>query len=274
MAARTWSGSVSGDWSVTGNWVEGSVPVNGDEVYIPAGSAAITAGLNQSAVTLDWLEIERGYSANIGSKAAYLRVGTAVLIASPTGGSQFIDIGSSAISPEIRSTGTSSDGTRAFNLKGSAIATLSVLGGGVGVGVDPSVTSTITTVRNLGGNVWIGQGVTLTTLYQTTGDAVLDCAVTTVTMFGGTIEKRYAGTLATANLYNGTLYYSGSGGLTTLNAYGGVLDCRRSGIARTIGTLNAYGQKPFNAYIDPAYLTVTTFARPSGVYQATFTQGA
>ena len=274
MAARTWSGSTSGDWSVAGNWLEGSVPINADEVYIPAGAAAITAGLIQSAVTLDWLEIEDGYQSNIASSAAYLQIATAVFIAAPSGGAQYIDLGSSAINAEIRKTGSASTGLRALNLKGSALATVSVLSGSVGIATDPALTSTVATLHNLGGNVWCGQGVTLTTLLQTGGSTLLDCAATTATLFSGTLEKRYGGTLATANVYDGTFFYAGSGALTTLNGNGGTVDCRRSAIARTITTLNANATKSLQLYIDPAYITVTTFNRPSGVYQASFAQGA
>ena len=48
----TWIAGDGGDWSVAGNWDTGSVPVNGDEVYLYSNTDNITAGLAQSAVTV------------------------------------------------------------------------------------------------------------------------------------------------------------------------------------------------------------------------------
>ena len=76
MAVRTWDGndaSTPYDWSVAGNWLEGSVPVSADDVILPAGAAKITAGLNQSAVTLSSLVAE-DYAEDIGTSAAYLQI--------------------------------------------------------------------------------------------------------------------------------------------------------------------------------------------------------
>lgn len=274
MAKRTWSGSVSGDWSATGNWVEGSVPVNSDDVYIPAGSAAITTGLNQSAVTLGRLEIEDGYSANIGTKAGYLRIAAATVYLAPSGGSQFIDLGSSNISVEVRKTGSASTGTRAVNLKGSNLATVTVLSGSVGIATDPAATSTVATVRAMGGSVWIGQGVTLTTVQAVGANVLVDCAATTLTLWSGTLETRYTGAVTTVNVYDGTFYPASTGTITTLNGYGGTIDFRRSALARTVTTLNATANETLRIYLDSTYVTVTTFNRPSGLYEASFALGA
>lgn len=274
MAKRTWSGSVSGSWSVAGNWVEGSVPVNTDDVYIPAGSAAITAGLNQSAVTLGRFEIEDGYSANIGSTSESLQIKATSCVLAPSGGSQFIDLGNSNINVEVRKTGSSGTGTRALNLRGSNLATVSVLSGSVGIATNPAQTSTVATVRVLGGSVWIGQGVTLTTVNVTSGNVIVDCAATTLTLYSGSLETRYTGAVTTVNVYEGTFFSSSTGTVTTLNAYGGTIDFRRSALARTVTTLTAHASTPVRLYADSAYVTIGTFNRPTGLYQAQFTLGA
>lgn len=274
MATRTWKGTTD-DWNTTSNWYESAVPITGDKVYIPAGSGAIGSNLNQSAVSLAAFEIEEGYSNNIGDKTAYLQVGISNdAVLAPSGGAQFLDFGSSAKGVDIRKTGSAATGLRAVNIIGSALTTISVQSGSVGLAIDPAKTATVGTVRAYGGNVWVGQGVTLTTVNNLGANITVDCAATTITQLSGTIETRYSGAVTTVNLYDGTYYPSSSGTVTTLNAYGGTVDSRRSGIARTITTLNAYGNKPVRLYIDPAAVTVGTFNRPSVLYTSSFQVGA
>lgn len=273
MSKTAWLGSVSGDWSVSGNWSNG-VPATGDYAFIPAGSPAITAGLNQSAVALAWLEIERGFRSNIASSTAWLQIGlSANAVLAPTGGAQYLDFGSSAYGAEIRSTGLASDGLRALNIKGSALTTVSVLGGSVGIATDPSLTATLTTLRVLGGNVWAGQGVSLTNVDLSGGSTLLDCAVTTLDAFAGIWEKRYGGTLATINQYSGDAYYSG-GNVTAWNLYGGSIDSRRNGLARTISTLTVAPRRKCSLRIDRSVVAISSFVLPSDLFNASFELGA
>ena len=63
MALCTLIHASSIDWSDTTYWKGGSVPANGDDVIIPRSvQGTITAGLAQSAVTLNSLIIEDGAS--------------------------------------------------------------------------------------------------------------------------------------------------------------------------------------------------------------------
>jgi len=110
MAVRTWEGSDNStpyDWSVAGNWAENSVPVSTDEVVIPAGSQKITAGLNQSAVTLAGLTVERGYDQDIGAADGMLQVGlSAQATIETSGGQQWFDFGSSNQDIEVIGSGS------------------------------------------------------------------------------------------------------------------------------------------------------------------------
>lgn len=69
--ARSSNTATSGpnDWAVTANWDEGSVPTTGDDVYISQGSHDILYSLDQSAVSLDSLNIGAGYRGSIGDSA-------------------------------------------------------------------------------------------------------------------------------------------------------------------------------------------------------------
>ncbi|MBI2440150.1 MAG: hypothetical protein HYV35_02145 [Lentisphaerae bacterium] len=48
-ATRNFKAGTTGDWSVAANWVEGSVPDHGDDVYITyTGSLAIISGASSN----------------------------------------------------------------------------------------------------------------------------------------------------------------------------------------------------------------------------------
>ena len=265
MATRIWSGddaTTPYDWSVTGNWQGGTVPVSTDDVYIPAGSAKITAGLNQSSVSLNSLTIQEGYDRDIGSATGYLQIGTGSLVIDSAGGQQFIDVGSSAVSPEIRGTGTAGIGARAVNLLGSAIATLSVNAGSVGVAIAGDATSTIATARVLSGDLLLGKGVTLTTLYQRGGSVDQHCASTLSELQGGTLETAGSGAISTVSIFGGTFISNSSGTVTTLNAYGGSVDFNQSSVSRAVVSLNIIANDPVTLMVDEEYMTITNYNEP------------
>ena len=269
MAVRTWDGNDATtpySWSVAGNWVEGSVPVNSDDVVIPAGSAKITAGLNQSSVTLASLVFE-DYDQNVGSSTGYLQIGfnsvSAEFRVDLLGGQQFIDVGSSTVSPTINQTGGAASGERAFNLIGSAIGTLVVNGGSVGVAVDASKSATVTTVKVLDGDVWLGENTTVTTVYATGGTIRQQCASTTTEINGATVRTVGTGTIGTLNVYSGLARPDSTGTITTANLYGGTIDASLSKASRTITTLNVLGQSSGDVRTDPDGVTISTLNLPT-----------
>ena len=267
MAVRTWSGNDSTtpySWAVAGNWEEGSVPVNSDEVVIPAGSQKITAGLNQSSVTLAGLTIEVGYDQDIGSSTGYLQIGlSAAASLQTTSGQQFLDFGSSNVNIEVLGSGSASTGQNAINLVGSNLATVSIIGGSVGIATALAKSATVATLRVLGGSVWCGANVTLTTLNLYGGSVLQQCSSTTSTVYGGTLSTKGSGTITTGNLYAGTMRLNSTGTITTLNAYGGSVFLDGSGLARTITTLNANARDPLTLVYDPSVVAISTLNVPS-----------
>ena len=267
MAVRTWSGgdaTTPYDWSVAGNWQEAAVPVSTDEVVIPAGSQKITAGLNQSSVTLAGLTIEVGYDQNIGSSSGYLQIGlSAAASIQTTSGQQYLDFGSSNVNVEVLGSGSASTGQNAINLIGSNLATVSIIGGSVGIATALSKSATIATLRILGGSVWCGENVTLTTIDLYGGSVLQQCSSTTSTVYGGTLSTKSTGTITTGNVYDGTLRLNSTGTITTLNAYGGSVFLDGSGLARTITTLNANARDPLTLVYDPSVVTISTLNVPS-----------
>ena len=277
MALHIWTGaSADGNYSTAGNW-SGGVPVAAGDVLIQ-GSVSITAGLNQSAVAIDKFEVAPGYSGTIGSVTAPLQIDPDGFDFTSTG-LAYIDIGSAAISPVVRGTATAATaGTAGLYLKGSAIATLSVLKGTVAVALLTDETATITTANCLftttqatDAGLILGPGVTLTTLNQTGGSVDLRCALTTINATGGTLNTRGSGAITTMNADGATIYPQSTGTITTLNANAGTIDFRRSLTARTVTTLASTGQGAVIYLGD--YITLTNQINPAGNVKITIAQG-
>jgi len=267
MATRTWAGDDSttpNSWSVAGNWVENSVPVSTDDVYIPAGSLDITAGLNQSAVTLNSLTIQQGYTGDIGSSAGYLQIGITSgsnVFITASGGTQFIDFGASTTDVSVMGTGGASTGNSALNIIGSALDVIDIASGNVGIARPPGDTATVTTLRLRGGNLYVADGVTLTTLELSGGSASVYSGGTTVEVFGGTVNL-VEGAYTTVTVWDGTVKSGTVGTITTLNANGGFVDFSVSGIPRTVTTANVNAYNDVNVEYDSSVVTISTLNQP------------
>lgn len=242
------------DWNTARNWSTYSVPTSADDVIVQgAGDGQTTPilyGLNQSAVALDEVQVLQSYNANIGriedGKKFYLRIDPDSLNYRGSGNLAMIDVGSAAIAPEITCNGTPLNGMHAVYLKGSAMTTVEVRKGKVGIAPDPGETATVATVLcSHSGNqqydvdLTIGAGVTLTTLTQSGGRCSLNCAATTVTTSQG-CETRTGGSGAITTWYvYGKAFPEGTGTISTMHLYG---ESDESGdrSARTISSLVAY----------------------------------
>src|SRR5690348_10309687 len=89
MATRTWTGAAGGNWATAGNWLEGSVPVAGDDVVFTNSSVDVTSGLDQHTVTLTSLTVDMTYTGKWGTSSTFLQVGVSGSVTlgqrSPTG---------------------------------------------------------------------------------------------------------------------------------------------------------------------------------------------
>lgn len=267
MADKVWVGTTS-NLATASNWSPSGVPASGDNVYIPAGSGPIAGGTTLSTATLSGslgtVEIEAGYTGTIGSKDAYV-VWTPTTFRFAGTGTSYINIEAAAISPDIRATGqsSSSDGAGLY-LKGSAIATLSVVGTcSIGVAFFGGETSTVTTARVVGSNakLIVGIGTTLTTLQILNGTTTLKAACTTLDVQGGTATTLGAGAITTVTIDAGTAYLNASGTITTLTQAGGTVDMLGNGLARTVSTHNHNGG---TLRYDKDVVTITTYNRKAG----------
>lgn len=257
MAIKKWIGT-DGSYSTAANWSPANVPVNSDTVRIPAGGGNISSGLNQSAVSLTAFIVEKGYTGTIGSSSGYLQIVTSRFEFEGSGLS-YVDLGTSAISPQVFGTASGGTGTPGLYLLGSALVTLNVTGGSVGLAVGVGETSTVATARLAltGASLWLGTGVTLTTWDNHAGDGIIRCALTTLNVYGGTVLTAEVGAITTVNVKGGTLTPNSTGTITTLNSYGGSVDFRQSDAARTVTTTNKYKGGSIN--INKEAVTYTTF---------------
>lgn len=220
------------------------IPQAGDDVRIPAGTASITtaAALDQSAVAIADFIVEEGYTGDIGSSKAYLRIDPDRFEFGATGGTAYIDIRAAAISAQVHNTGSAADGERGLYLLGSAIAVLTINGGDVGVATRHGETASVTTVRLMAdrASLWIGEGCTLTNWHQFNGDGILRAAATTVLVYDGSLLTQEIGAITTLTQKGGEVTANSTGTITTYNLYDGTLILDASGAARTISTLNKY----------------------------------
>jgi len=151
MALKTWlGGDASGttNWGVHANWTPSGVPVANDVVVVPAAAGyAISVGLDQSAVAIDSFEVEEGYSYDIGTTTEFLQIsvtgsGTKYMKYAGVGSLARVGLGASAITPIVRNTGVASAGQHALEIKGTAMTGVDIFKGNVGIGVEPTDTTT------------------------------------------------------------------------------------------------------------------------------------
>ena len=248
------------------------IPQAGEHVRFAADSASIDSavGLDQSGVAIGDFIIEEGYQGTIGSATlGYLFIDPDKFECRG-GGECWINIMAAAISPQIYNTAGASQGFRGLYLRGSAIATLNILGGQVGLASNGGETSTATTVRVVGNqsSLWLGNGVALTNLHQYDGQVLARNAITTTIQYGGELTTEDAGAMTTVTQYGGNYVYKSSGTITTYNIHGGTLDCLQSAVSRTISTLNKY-RGNWNILHNKEAVTITAETR-----QETYNEGA
>lgn len=256
MADKIFTGGTSGDFSVAGNWLSGSAPVASDNIFFVADyNIDLTAGLDQSAVTYGKLIIEAGYTGKIGTKIDYLQI-PCTDVDFKGSGESYIDVSSSAIDIRVDGTAAAPTGKSGLYLKGSAIDEINVISGSVGVASKAGETATLTTIVLNGGAVVVGDGCTLTNATVYGGELNLQASVTTLKIYNGSVTMSEAGAVTTLTLFNGSHTHNGTGTISTANVEGGKLDLYRSGLARTVTTLNL---EPGGGIIyDPDLVTIGT----------------
>jgi hypothetical protein len=243
------------------NWSGGAVPTGSDDVYFDDGNVDCLYGLDQNATTLTTLTISARYTGKIGLpvkngsgsaqyaeyRDTYLKISaTTVTIGRGTGngsGRIKINFGSVQTAVSVFNTGSRTEsGFPSLMLRGThASNVLNVYNGDVGVAILAAETSTIATLRQVGGNLYCGSGVTLTTINKAGGTLTTESAATTVSNDNGDFTLK-GGAHTTINVSGGTLYYESSGTITTLSVYqNGTANFNNTNLSRTVTNCNLTG---------------------------------
>jgi hypothetical protein len=262
MANCIWTGTTSGDWAVTTNWLGGAVPVAADDVYLTNSGVDITLSLNQSTITLNSLTVDTSFTGKIAAANTYLQINATTLnigrqFGDQTGsGSQRLHFNGTYGTVNIIDAGTSSadSGFPATCLLGT-ITTLNVRAGRVGVAaLTPSETATVTTLNvsqadNATSSPVVSfGGVTSTTLNLEAGTLLskATATVTTANILGGTYRVDGTAAHTTIKAELGKLVYNGTGTITTLNQYNATVDFSNDPRSKTVTTWNAYANAKIN----------------------------
>ena len=213
------------------NWSDTTGFTAAAQLVIREGSQAIVNDLNQSASSIEFLDIQEGFSGNIGNASGSLRCDADGTAESPTtrlsrirynasgGNFYFSATGNNTLAHfvEINTGGTfwGTDGImkNVVLQNGTARFAAAVAGtggvwrftGGVGI-IDYAAALAIPQLDVVAGRHTLGRNATTLNVYG--GELVIDCAalaITTITITGGNVRLLNSGTVTTVNLYGGTL---------------------------------------------------------------------
>ena len=259
-----WTGAVSSDPAVAGNWSTAAVPADGEVIVIPqAGQAAMAGGDLTVGATLQFrgFRLKDGFAFAIGSLATYLQVeltDTAVYYDAEIdggGGQVFLDV-DNYHEIRVQDAVAGASGQFGVNLiglhdaddtggRGTIYVNLVNAAGTVGIGANPNEDMEVNAIEVARGIVTIGPKVTenddaaAPDLTVTGGTVYCHCPLGTLTVTGGTVYLMGAATVTALNCWGGTVYYESDGTCTTAKI-GGTVDCTRDGRARTFTTTHLY----------------------------------
>lgn len=221
MAICRWTGGVSGDWSVAGNWSGAAVPVNGDGVYFIDNAVSVTAGLDQNLVDLELMYVGPTYTGSIGDTANHLILDDIDdFYYAGTGTEAWIETDDAVdgiTKAVVANTGTGANALHFFGkigdldiLKGRVTLNTGVAAADIDVAYVSSVASDVT--------LTIATGVTLSVMRQIGGVVTNSSNLSNLTINGGTYNHgttALANTMGAVNIYGGTVNYYSTGAITT-----------------------------------------------------------
>jgi hypothetical protein len=263
MADKIWTGAENSVFGNDDNWLDLSHPEDGDDVFITADyNVSISGSVGMLTLDLGSFTVEKGYTGTIGDKTSYLLIQSITGLDFKGSGACYIDINASAIDVRVDGTAAAATGKSGLYLLGSAIDEINVISGSVGIASRAGETATVTTLTINGGTVAVGDGCTLTNATVYSGGLVSQASITTLKNYNGIVTTEEAAAITTLSLFNGSHTHNGTGTIATANIEGGTLDLFRSGLARTITTLNL---NPGGGVIyDPDLITITTLNLTGG----------
>jgi len=265
MPLNIWKVDADGNYSTAGNWSLAAVPTTADDVLIPAGSPAITAGFNQSGVTIRSFTREKGHTAAIGDVQNYLRLtvdGTGSFIDLNGTGSAFLDFGSSTSPIAIRGSGNGTNGY-GFYIKGTGLEQLIIEGGNIYF-----VAAEIDDIDVRGGSAFFDRDCVINAsgvlLANSAGIVTTECALRDVRSRGGQIVINGTGAVNSILADGGTVTCNTTGTVTLAQADGkGIIDFTKALLTRAVTTVSVSGTGTI--LLDPDLVTVTNWQADGSV---------
>jgi hypothetical protein len=239
------------------------IPQASDKVTLSSSAQRGLTGADWLSVAIADFFIEPGFrNLPIGDREKPLRIDPDVLISEGSGNQAwYIDIGSAAITPEIRNCPSPGNGLYGMHLTGSAMTGIVHDAGYLAVASLTGDTSTAATIVVRGGQarLLMGAGLTWTTLRAFAGIITARSNGTTINATGGQIETQLAMTVGALNIQGATVIDKSTGTFTTVNLDAGVYDTMQLPAAKTVSTLK-FNSGTFKENTD--LLTVTTRSEP------------
>jgi hypothetical protein len=263
----TWTGATSTDFSVAGNWttngvVAESTPCDNDDVIIDAGTAGITAGLDQSACDFNSFVVGPNFDYSVGNSTTdELRFAADLVVIAGGGDGHWLK----AESPgwdEVIIKSVGPNGTDDIYLDGSTCTTLNIKKGTVELETGLAITTLVIDPTNgTAANVNVTSAATVTTLFHRTG---------AFTQTGGTVTTHYmdAGTFTatagtTTNLVQrgGTTTWKTTATMTDAKVFAGTFDASQDVRPKTITSLQAHFGATINLDNSVGNITITNGVR-------------
>lgn len=274
MAIKYWTGGVSGDIAVAGNWSDAAAPLDNDTLNITANGTNNT--IVGTLVGIDCtMHIGGKFSGTIGSSGTPLVTGVLTLYYdAPYCQAAYISPTATLTAAYIHDT---KPVPNALVIGGAGTVTAGYCYGGQGIVFGGTVTLTalhtgFAVGRSKPLHVTLNSGLTITAAHHRAGRITCESAATTVNIYGGDWyhQGTTTGALTTLNIYgpDGRFYFNSPAfTLGTANVHLGKLDCSQDARAKTITTCNVYPGG--EAILDNGgTLIVTTLNSYGGKYQA------
>jgi hypothetical protein len=239
-----------------------AIPTAADDVTLSGSAVNAIAGVDWLSIAIADFFIESGFTNKaIGSRLTPLRIDPDTCISEGSGTQPwYIDLGSAAISPEIRNCPRPATG-RGLYLTGSALATIIHDAGSLALAGLPGETSTVATYNARGCQAvyLLSEGVTLTTLRSFAGIGNVRCNASTVNVDGGGITTELAAAFTALNIRGGRVIEKSTGTHTAVVQDDGSYETMQMPAAKTL-TAFKLNAGVFRENVD--LLTITTRNEP------------
>lgn len=242
MALSIWTGAVSDDINLAGNW-NGGVPGAADTVIVPAeASRGMQTNMAALLDTIASWYIHKGFRFNIGATGNQLDVTVTKFVDHGSGETWYKDGGGASPTAQVQI--RKPEGV--MHLDGDTITSIYALQGQVFLDAGLGATALLDVGHNgdIANDARVtiaASGNTIAALNQWGGNVKCGSLVTAADVHAGVYEQSSDNlAITTLNLYGGTVRYNSTATLGTARCRGGVLDLLDDAQIKTVTDLWMY----------------------------------